>query len=72
MANSLDPDQARQNVGPDLDPICLQRLSADNTGRSGDIRIYVCYEVVHTVIMSIDNNCLFDLILYVTSTIFQL
>ena len=22
-ANSLDPDQARQNVGPDLDPICL-------------------------------------------------
>ena len=23
FANSLDPDQARQNVGPDLDPICL-------------------------------------------------
>ena len=23
VANSLDPDQARQNVGPDLDPICL-------------------------------------------------
>ena len=22
-ANSLDPDQARQNVGPDLDPNCL-------------------------------------------------
>ena len=21
--NSLDPDQARQNVGPDLDPKCL-------------------------------------------------
>ena len=21
--NSLDPDQARQNDGPDLDPICL-------------------------------------------------
>ena len=28
--NSLDPDQARQNVGPDLGPSCLQRLSADN------------------------------------------
>ena len=23
FANSLDPDQARQNVGPDLDPKCL-------------------------------------------------
>ena len=33
VANSLDPDQARQDVGPDLDPNCLQRLSADGTGR---------------------------------------
>ena len=31
MSNSLDPDQARQNVGPCLDPNCLQRLSADGT-----------------------------------------
>ena len=23
FANSLDPYQARQNVGPDMDPICL-------------------------------------------------
>ena len=23
FANSMDPDQARQNVGPDLDPNCL-------------------------------------------------
>ena len=23
FANSLDPDQAHQNVGPDLDPNCL-------------------------------------------------
>ena len=23
FANSLDPDQTRQNVGPDLDPNCL-------------------------------------------------
>ena len=23
LANRLDPDQARQNVGPDLDPHCL-------------------------------------------------
>ena len=31
MSNSLDPDQARQFVGPDLDLNCLQRLSADDT-----------------------------------------
>ena len=28
--NSLDPDQARHFVGPDLAPKCLQRLSADD------------------------------------------
>ena len=26
---SLDPDQDRLSVGPDLGPNCLQRLSAD-------------------------------------------
>ena len=31
MSNSLDPDQARHFVGPDLGPNCLQRLSADET-----------------------------------------
>ena len=29
----LDPDQAQQNIWPDLDPNCLQRLSADDTRR---------------------------------------
>ena len=29
VSNSLDPDQAQQNVGPDLGPNCLQGLSAD-------------------------------------------
>ena len=33
VLNSLDPDQARQNVGPDLGPNCLQSLSADGTRR---------------------------------------
>ena len=33
MANSLDPAQAQQNVGPDRDPNSLQRLSADGTSR---------------------------------------
>ena len=29
MSNSLDPDQARHFVRPDLDPNCLQSLSAE-------------------------------------------
>ena len=32
MLNSLDPDQDRCSVDPDLDPNCLQRLSADDMG----------------------------------------
>ena len=28
VINSLDPDQARQTVGPDLGPNCLRRYSA--------------------------------------------
>ena len=30
VSNSLDPDQDRHSVGPDLGPNCLQRLSADD------------------------------------------
>ena len=33
VSNNLDPDQAQHFVNPDLGPICLQRLSADNTSR---------------------------------------
>ena len=33
VSKSLDPDQARYSVGPDLGPNCLQRLSADDTSR---------------------------------------
>ena len=29
----LDPDQDQLNVGPDLGPNCLQRLSADDKSR---------------------------------------
>ena len=31
MSNSLNPDQARHFVDPDLGPKCLQGLSADNS-----------------------------------------
>ena len=30
VSNSLDPDQDRHSVNPDLDPNCLQWLLADN------------------------------------------
>ena len=33
LSNSLDPDQDRHFVGPDLGPYCLQRLSADDRSR---------------------------------------
>ena len=33
VSNSLDPDQARHFVGPDLGPNYLHRLSADDTSR---------------------------------------
>ena len=33
MSNSLDPDQARHFVRPDLGPNYLQKLSADDTSR---------------------------------------
>ena len=33
VLNSLDPDQARQNVGPDLGPNCLQHSADDKFRR---------------------------------------
>ena len=46
MSNSLDPDQARRFVGPDLGPNCLPRLSADDTGRQR-----VKQEVQHNLLL---------------------
>ena len=33
VSNSLEPDQVRHFVVPDLGPNCLQKLSADDTDR---------------------------------------
>ena len=33
VSNCLDPDQDQHSAGPDLDPNCLQRLSADGKSR---------------------------------------
>ena len=35
MSNSLDADQVRHFVGPDLGPNCSRRLSAEDTGYLG-------------------------------------
>ena len=33
ILSGIASDQIRQNIGPDLGPICLQRLRADDTSR---------------------------------------
>ena len=38
VSNSLNPDQAAHNVGPDLGPNCLPRLLADDTCRQSVIQ----------------------------------
>ena len=43
VANSLDPDQDRQKVGPDLGPNCLQRLSADYNRPLGREELKIIY-----------------------------
>ena len=49
--NSLDPDQARHFVGPDLDPNCLQRLSADNTSRQrGEVKYSICSKIFNNLL----------------------
>ena len=59
MSNSLDPDQARHYVVPDLDPNCLKRLSTDDSSRHRVdnmtnsagmkilLRFYICNSLVH-------------------------
>ena len=38
MSKCLDLDQSGHNVGPDLGPNCLQRLSADDTSKQTLVR----------------------------------
>ena len=46
MSNSLDPDQARDFVGSDLGPNCMQKCSA---GSLGDISTCI---ILHTKYLS--------------------
>ena len=41
MSKSLDPDQDRHSVGPDLSPNCLQRLSADDVSTTSKDRFKI-------------------------------
>ena len=49
MSNSLDLDQARHFVGPDLGPNCLQRLSADDTRRQSVLHSRSCMQHMYLV-----------------------
>ena len=51
VSNSLDPDQNRHSVGPDLGPNCLQRQSADDTSRQ---RV-ISFPAVWQLLLSTDN-----------------
>ena len=42
-SNSLDPDQARSFIGPDLAPNCLQKLSADDIYRRSVNFCFCCF-----------------------------
>ena len=46
VSNSLDPDQARRFVGPDLGPNCLQRLSAGTARQRVKGIYYVIYGII--------------------------
>ena len=48
VSNSLDPDQVRHFVGPDLDPNCLQRLSADKKAAPSGQRVLFTKQLVDT------------------------
>ena len=51
MSNSLDPDQARQFVGPDLGPNCLPSLSADDTGRQRVNQIVMVISKINSLVV---------------------
>ena len=47
VSYSLDPDQARHFVGPDLGPNCLQRLLADDISKQR-VKVGVVFRKVNS------------------------
>ena len=61
MSNSLDPDQDRHIVGPDLGQNGLQSLSADDKSllaRKELILRHICHIIQHSVGPDLGRNCL--------------
>ena len=56
VSNSLDPDQARHLVGPDLGPNCLQRLSAVDTSRQRVSCKVLQFNILTSISSSIQSN----------------
>ena len=62
MSNKLDPDQAQHFVRPDLGPICLQRLSTDDTRRNElkiNMKVLSCLlklNIYIYIVVAIDEN----------------
>ena len=48
VSNSLDPDQARLFIGPDLGPTCLQRLLADDTCNAYWVHTVCLHKSIYT------------------------
>ena len=66
VSNSLDPDQARHFVCPDLGPNCLQRLSTEDIVRASKERDYIscfcCPQLTFLKINFIKRLCVPDLV----------
>ena len=67
VSNSLDSDQARHIVGPDLGPNCLQRLSTDDTSRqrvnlNKCICIYLMSEDICRITINLLSLTLYQLV----------
>ena len=58
MSNRLDPDLAQHFVGPDLGPICLQKLSADDRRRQSVKHNVSSFRVAQSVTCLATDACL--------------
>ena len=45
----MDPDQDQKNVGPDLDPNCLQRFSAESPLAGKELISFFCQKKTETI-----------------------
>ena len=53
MSNSLEPDQARHLVGPDLGPNCLQKPPEDDICYKKSVKGILQAEVIYLVVCTL-------------------